>query len=215
MRQIANSEVAVDCGAHTGYFSLLGAAVNKNTKIVSFEPLQAAYERLRLNIRINSLTETISPFQLALGATRGQSEFSVPVHADGLLPTGAGASREHQPSNVAIETREVELDCLESVLQSMQLQNESVKLMKIDVEGGELDVLKGMENILKTAKPDLIIELLGSLASRVVPDYLKAFGYEWATVVEGKMALETTSVPNGNVLFSTRIPSLLSLFRGS
>jgi hypothetical protein len=56
---------------------------------------------------------------------------------------------------------------------------ERVALVKIDVEGRELDVLRGMSGLMKESHPKIIVEVIGAAQIEVVRAFLKNYGYEF------------------------------------
>ena len=136
--------VAVDVGAHVGYYTLLFAKlVGEDGHVFAFEPIPAVSRCLEQNIRLNGFTN-VTRFSTALLDVDGNS----PIGRKGKLVQGDATSTE----DPIIETRV--FDHWREVWGIG-----SVDLIKIDVEGAEMNVLLGMEKYLCDSKPRLLIEL--------------------------------------------------------
>ena len=102
----------------------------------------------------------------------------------------------------ATEKREVEVRMLNEIANSA----EDVQLIKIDVEGTELNVLKGSDEILNKHKPVLIVECLSDEDEASITDYLAGFGYQPFRYVEQRIQHSSQVISQGrgvdrNVLY--------------
>lgn len=135
----------VDVGANVGTYSLL-AATTPGAQIWSFEPATQAFDRLRENVALNQLESRLRTYRVAVGAAPGRA----------LVTTGGDTvNRLLQPGESAA-CEEVAVVALDHVIDAATAR--SVRLMKIDVEGFEEQVLRGAERILQTSAPVLIVE---------------------------------------------------------
>lgn len=133
--------VFYDLGAHWGYFSLLASKlVGTQGKVMAFEPMPENYSRLQRNVRANGI-ENLNIFHLAISDHNGQIKFSNTddSFANSYLNVG-------DKSGVLVDT--VSLDSF-----AQEEKNTPPDFIKIDVEGAELDVLKGAKNLIHTYKP--------------------------------------------------------------
>jgi FkbM family methyltransferase len=135
----------VDVGANIGLMSVFVANKFKNSEVVAFEAHPKTAEILRGNIELNDLSN-IQIVQKALGAKAGK----VVIYDNWQMNRGAASIMYGDEGN---EGYEVEMTTLDSVM------NRKVSLVKIDVEGAELDVLKGMQDVIVRDKPTLIVEI--------------------------------------------------------
>ncbi len=147
-KNLKNGHVFIDVGANIGLVSLLaGKLVGENGKVFSFEPQPEVYNDLQENIKINSLNN-ILPFNIGLGNENKQMTlFS-------NLSVNRGASSLIQPSDPSGEFKVV-INRLDDFLEKHQIKR--VDFVKIDVEGFELEVLKGMNRLLNTENPPVLI----------------------------------------------------------
>ena len=135
------NDVVYDIGANVGFYSMLSAAVS-NRPVYAFEPSPRNYEYLLKHIEMNGF-DTIKPFMLAVGDFDGTASFDAdcdPV-AQRISPSGS---------------LNVEVCQLDTAVKKYGLLAPSI--IKIDVEGHELEVLKGAVQLLQDYKPKLYIE---------------------------------------------------------
>jgi len=134
----------VDVGANIGWLSLIGAQkATKNGKVYAFEPVPSTFDILKSNKEINNFTQiTLKQFAL------GNKEENVTIYPEKENRGGASILNHQSENGVEIEVK---------TLDSLNLKT-AINVIKIDVEGFELDVLKGGINSIKKDKPKLIIE---------------------------------------------------------
>ena len=141
---LADGEVFVDVGAHAGVYSILASSV-PGVRVVAVEPSTATFDRLAENIDLNDIGEQVTALRTALGSRGGEARLSTGRDAMNAL-----VHDDDQGEPVALST----LDSL-----TADLGAATVGLIKIDVEGSELDVLAGAERTLARSRPPLIVEV--------------------------------------------------------
>jgi len=138
------SGVFVDIGANIGVFSICIGS-RPGIEVVAFEPEPLNYRRLKQNITSNSAAR-VRPFNLACGCDNGGFlDFTVPFGKNRGVPF---VGRYPNPPIFALELR---VPC---VTVDSFLAREGISTIcgfKIDVEGFELEVLRGMENTLRNS----------------------------------------------------------------
>lgn len=155
----------LDVGAHVGYFSLLAARGAGSTgKVYSFEPEPQNYELLLKNIEINGYKNIVST-QKAVSNKVGSTTLFLTA-----LDNGRHSTYQHglpETGNVAVETT-----TLDYFLEAEGWPD--IGLVKVDVEGAEMDVLAGMGQLLDKS-PDLhmILEFSPSLLINAGTDPLQ------------------------------------------
>jgi len=133
----------IDVGANKGQFALAVLSVVPDVKVDCFEPLPAAATTLENWARTAS--PNICVHRIALSVDKGSAKFYVGSREDSsslLLP----ASGRLEMGLGIKDTIVVQKDRLENVLSTADVLRPS--LLKIDVQGGELDVLKGIGPLL-------------------------------------------------------------------
>lgn len=129
----------VDVGANKGDFSLLGSAlVGATGKVLSFEPEPNNCYWIRRSIELNGYNN-IQLFELALGDTNGDAQLYL------ARKSGWHTLIPHQRGRDA-GTLTVKKRTLDACLQEIHL--DQVDMIKVDVEGAELQVLRGARRTL-------------------------------------------------------------------
>jgi|SRR5215469_4494526 len=143
---LSRGDVVIDVGAYVGDFSVAILAHQPWAKIHAFEPLPAAFRTLQ---------KTLAPFgdvelrNVALGRVREERDFLVNnfEKASSFLVTGA--IMDKRPWGVDFSTKEmlrVPIVTLSDYLREQHIGQ--VRLLKLDVQGFELEVLAGAESVL-------------------------------------------------------------------
>lgn len=157
----------VDVGANSGYHTLLAWKVAGPAGcILSFEPNPAAFNRLVANVALNtgaSEETSLRQFNLALSDSSGVAELRISRWTDGssslILPTRQTKARIP-----------IKLQPFDSLW-----NGEALDVIKIDVEGHELPVLRGMSRALESSpNARLIIEWNPDYAGTDLWEYLRA-----------------------------------------
>ena len=140
---IQSGSVFYDLGAHWGYFSLLASKlVGDKGRVYAFEPMPRNFRHLQKNLEINS-TQQIELFNLAVSEKIGKVRFS--NTDDSFANTYVTNS-----SGNLLEICAINLDSF--------IEKEGIlppDFIKIDVEGAELDVLKGAKETIVHFRPKI------------------------------------------------------------
>jgi FkbM family methyltransferase len=132
-----------DIGANVGAYSLVASAItNGDIKVFAFEPGFGTFAELCLNVRQNRAAESIVPLPVALGWSNGLFEFKYSDVTPGAARHNWGGTEAREPDFV-LRTAVFRLDDLIDLL-SLPLPT----LLKLDVDGPELDVLRGATRLL-------------------------------------------------------------------
>jgi FkbM family methyltransferase len=142
----------IDAGANIGYLTLHFARRCKDGHVYSFEPDQKNFVFLQENVRLNHFENQVTIFKKALGETRGTATLyrvdSNNPGANRILPT---------PPESKVPSEPVEIVTVDELNDQGIFRN--VDLIKIDVEGFEVKVLKGAVRLIQQWKPILFVEL--------------------------------------------------------
>ena len=167
----------VDVGANMGLYSLFAAKkVLPQGWVLALEPSSREYELLKRNVQLNGL-QNVRALRVAASDRSGTAELLIaPLKNAGHNTLGAFGY------DTALERKEVvPLERLDDVMRKEGVQR--VEVIKIDVEGAELLVLRGAVETLRRFHPLLLLELSertlrhqGSSAREVL-DFLKREGY--------------------------------------
>ena len=141
-------DVFFDVGSNVGSFTLLASGVCQ-VKSFTIVPVSSTFVLLNKNIELNSLQDKVTTINAAAGAAAGMITFTASEDTTNHAILNADAN-----TSSSIEVPLITID-------SISNQNQPA-LMKIDVEGFETEVLKGMTNTLdQTVLKAIIIELNG------------------------------------------------------
>jgi FkbM family methyltransferase len=174
-------EVVYDIGANIGWYSLLAArGVGADGAVVAFEPSVLNAACVQENAARNRLGNvTVIPAAVtdrdgwAVFLDRGSLEGRL-EKADSQAQAERRAKRDQSHKGASV----VPVLTLDSWISETSTKPPSI--VKIDVEGAEMGVLRGMTGTLRSAKPVLIVELHGTRDE--VADFLDEVGYEHAPI---------------------------------
>lgn len=158
--RLSDGDVFVDVGANIGYYSLLAAgSVGIHGEVVAVEASPALFGELHRNAVASSHGDRIRRVNVAAGARSGTlTIYAGPRHNAGMSTT-LPSRHLHAESTVAVEP-------LEQILTFQEIA--SARLIKIDVEGAEPDVLAGMRNLIDALRED--VEIVVELSPQWWPD---------------------------------------------
>lgn len=146
---IQPGHVFFDIGANVGFFSLVAASSsNRSCRIFAFEARRSAARMLRRNLRANGMHGAV--WEVAVGDHEGEVDLMVGEH-----PGGATIARDvAEPGAKPLRVPSITID---AAIESGRLPDPDV--VKIDVEGAELAVLRGMARTLRRARPVVVFEV--------------------------------------------------------
>jgi len=145
---LRKEDTFLDVGANIGSYTVLSAGVC-GAKTISFEPAPLTYNYLLRNVELNKLNERVTTWNAAVGAEPGEISFT-----SGLDTVNHVLANYETEDSVRVEVY---------ALDDLISREENVSLIKVDTEGFETEVLKGMPALLKSpALKAIIIELNGS-----------------------------------------------------
>jgi FkbM family methyltransferase len=139
-------QVFIDVGANIGWYSIL-AAVQHGAEAYAFEPSQRELARLKRNAALNRVG--IRTFAVALGDVDGECSLMLATSGSHTL-NRIGAAEALTPNGVTCEMRR-----LDTVLGPETLRRTG--LVKIDVEGYEMNVLRGMEGAFEHLRQSAMV----------------------------------------------------------
>jgi FkbM family methyltransferase len=172
LRQTATPGMTfVDIGAHLGFFSFYAAALlGPAGRVIAFEPDPDLYEALVRSARLNH-PDRILCANTALSDTTGQAVFyrAKKPASSSLVPEKPG--REHRYH----DTITVACQRFDDYMKEREGDLRTLRLIKCDVEGHEVQVVSGMlETLVRAAFPTLWIEVRGPGGSTRAPNTFEA-----------------------------------------
>jgi FkbM family methyltransferase len=173
--------ICYDVGANVGFCSLLlGRLVSPSGTVLAFEPDPANYAWLQHNITLNP-SLSITAKRLALGKRDGYGDM---VHV--RSSTQRKVLYAEHVDNAADPQSLIPVRRADALINSEAIPPPD--LIKIDVEGAELEVIEGMDALLRTKRPVLICEMHGNLLE--MKRLLSEYGYSYV-LHTGEPSLDT------------------------
>ena len=170
VRELAPGQAFFDVGANVGYYSILASRlVGPTGKIIAFEPVVRNLSYLQRHVELNGAANVrVLPF--AVSGEGGLLSFTTgPNSAMGSID--ASGSGDVLVSAVTLDEIATRLGILPDML-------------KIDVEGAEMDVFQGAANVLATRPKIFLSTHSPDLRDRCL-GHLKGLGYNVEPLVEG------------------------------
>ncbi|MBB5703759.1 FkbM family methyltransferase [Ochrobactrum daejeonense] len=156
---LQKGDVVLDIGANVGNHTLYLAGIG-GARVMAYEPNPHLADAIRRSVQLSGLGNAVTVRNIGLGKVAGHAHFEKDI------PENLGAQK---------------LDIGEGELQVERLDDQDipspVKIIKIDVEGMELDVLEGGRELILRDKPILYIESATEANYRQISTYLAELGY--------------------------------------
>ena len=157
---IRPGDVIFDVGAHYGYYTLLCSTLaGPNGKVFAFEPSPGNIPRLQKHIRLNHC-DNVTVLEVALSDHEGRARFD----------NRAGSGTGHLSPSGRIEVPITTLDTLSTPWPAPNV-------VKIDCEGAEVEVLRGSEKTIRSAKPAIFLSTHGDELKQTCFNLLEQWGY--------------------------------------
>lgn len=145
-RSLKAGELVYDVGANAGGYAVF--MLSCGCSVVAFEPVPKTFKRLKENVVLNAQIGSIVPLNVAVGSSAGMVSMTQDDDTGNKITEGPAA-----------RTIQVECRTLDSVVAEQGIP----AFVKIDVEGHELNVVRGMRETLKDPKlRGLLIETFRS-----------------------------------------------------
>jgi FkbM family methyltransferase len=170
-----SGDLVIDAGANIGYTaSILGRRVGPKGKVICFEPHPDVFDSLRENVEVWKKDPRCGAFvlyQAALGVENGRAS----LHTNDWFLTNRGTAWVSKKVEATPDLRIVDVPIRN--LDSLLGEDETIGVLKMDVQGSELSVLQGMTRLLRRhAVRDIVFE-----EERIFPapthEYVKSQGY--------------------------------------
>jgi FkbM family methyltransferase len=205
-RLLKPGDVFFDVGANVGYLSAIAAGiVGIRGQVHAFEPAPEYFAQLK---RLAELNPAHSIFANPCAAGEKNTVRTIYLTRE----AGQNTLVSHYKGAIDITaTQQVRVVRLDSYIEEEEI--ERIALIKIDVEGYELNVLKGLERYFRRAghRPPIICEVapraypLMATALSDLARYMKSFGYSAFDVADGASAVDVCAMRSvDDVLFLAR-----------
>lgn len=140
--ELQEGEVVIDVGAHVGIFAVKAAkAVGEQGTVIAIEPEPGNQALLAENIVSNGVDRIVTVVRKAAGSEKGKDKLHLST-----LSTGHSFHKVSRYGEAMDDCVDVDVDSLDDIVSELGVRE--VDFVKIDTEGWELEVLKGMSAIL-------------------------------------------------------------------
>jgi len=172
----------IDAGANFGWYSVhFSKWVGENGNVFSFEPIPQTYKELQENIDLNKCTN-IQGLNRALGNREGNIEFFLPKTF-----RGRGLASEY---NYYGERVNIEMTTIDSFVFVNKINH--LEFIKADIEGGELNLIRGGIETIRRFHPDFLLEIEEwhtdrfGYHPREIFSFFKGLGYNAFAIIDKK-----------------------------
>lgn len=169
LRLLRPDDVVVDAGANIGWYTFLFARFLTGGECHAFEPLPSLFYRLDEARSFNEVRSRLFLNRQALGAQTGRAE----LHTFRELHHGLTSLSTLGRND--FEALDVEMETLDAYVERQKIRR--VNIVKLDVEGAELAVLQGGQNLLRSERPPVFVMEMNIETSA-------AFGYHPRELVQ-------------------------------
>ena len=200
VKDIKAPETIIDIGSNKGQFILLMEQIFPNKIVYSFEPI---IEMINKQKKFFKYKKNITFHNLALGSSICSKEFLITSRMDSSSFLKVASNTNKSKNYSVIEKRDIKVSTLDEIL-----LNEIFLyplLIKMDVQGYELEVLKGAKNLLK--KTDyLLLEVSenemyqNQPTEKIIIEYLKDLNFE-IFKANNWLSIKNTNFKQRDILF--------------
>lgn len=180
------SNVIIDVGANTGVYSILAKSNNRHSQVLAIEPISTNFQVLTSNVKLNKFE--INCEQVALSDENGTAKMY--MFKDKLnYMTSINSNRyEGNPDIIqGKEIVEVEVPLERFSVLFDKYKFPSLDLIKIDVEGHEVQVLSSMISLIEQFRPNILVEILSDEVATSLNLIFKDLGYYYIEIDEVNM----------------------------
>lgn len=178
IKGIKTPETIIDIGSNKGQFILLIEKIYPNKNIYSFEPIKEMIDKQK---KFFAYKNNIIFHNVALGSSTTLKEFLITARMDSSSFLKIVSDKNKSKNYDIVENRNIQINTLDDLLINEKISHPV--LIKIDVQGYELEVLRGANNLLK--KTDyLLLEVSknemyqNQPIEKVIVEYLKNLNFD-------------------------------------
>jgi FkbM family methyltransferase len=170
-------DTVVDVGAHIGHYTILSSMrVGMGGKVVSIEAHRGNFDMLNRNVKLNHLSNVVT-LNYAVFSKETKINLYLPAEeSDFTIYNTVMTDRSGKDGEKFVE---VDANTLDNLLQQNGINAEGVNWVKVDVEGAELEVLRGATDVLSKSKNiALLIEVHGSHLYEPIKEFIYGFNFK-------------------------------------
>lgn len=147
-------ELVIEIGANIGYFALIEMdALDEGAELVAFEPDDSNADLLKTNLALNDRLDAATIERTAVGPERGTAELQLSSHSNLNQIRSETVIEDNHDTD---ETITVDMWSIDEYLDESDYAPDAVAAVRMDIEGYETEVLRGMETVLRADGPTVI-----------------------------------------------------------
>lgn len=164
-KYVTRGDWVIDIGANIGHYTCqLSNIVGPNGRVIAFEPILSTFALLAANVQLLEYSN-VTLINAAASDETIVTGISVPVFTSGL--------KNFYQASISSEPNEADLNILALPVDNLGLRKK-VAFIKIDAEGHEPSVIRGLHKLLEKDKPRIVIETV----TNEIHTYLTQLGYK-------------------------------------
>jgi FkbM family methyltransferase len=177
IKNINKDKIFLDIGANIGRFTVLNAL--RGYKVYAFEPAEPIFKQLERNVKLNNLSNVVL-IPYALSDEENEFEFE---YFEGFESSSRIKERGGEFSKYA-KILKIKTKRLDDIVKEYNIDIDKIRLVKIDVEGHEYNVIKGgIKTFEKLKNVDIIIEIWNSNPNKEKTlELMKELGFEYKQI---------------------------------
>lgn len=175
MRLSENAKVIFDIGANFGLYGLIAKAIEPDAQVFLVEALRKNCVRIQENLRLNSMNAVV--VNRALGNQQGSVKFFDMDSHDNTIGSIYRSFVEMHQHHTEIKEIEVSMTTLDDVMEEYRLTK--LDLLKVDVEGAELELLSGALRTIKDSQPDILFEISSPENAEAINRLISGLGFNY------------------------------------
>lgn len=181
LRFIKKGDTVLDVGAHAGYYSLLAAnQVGERGKVIAIEPHPLNLAYLWNHFKINNV-QNATILDCAIGSMNQWVSFD----------TSAGTGRAQVEQTFSKSSELIEMKTLDSLFERGLVGKP--KVIKMDIEGAELEALKGARTLIRSSQPAFVLSTHGHTTKAKCIQFLAEQGYRISLLGDDCISAEFSS----------------------
>lgn len=169
-----SGKLIVDGGANIGNHTVFFAGVI-GAQVIAFEPQPFNYAFLVSNVYLNCLESNVNIRKVALGNSSGKISLVQAISDNhGSYTADTTLVKLNDEKEASLDTFDVEVSTLDAELVRY---GDAISIIKLDLEGMELDALRGARNIIAKSLPVIAVECFTRSTYQQIKEFLSTFGY--------------------------------------
>ena len=167
--------IVFDIGANEGFYTLWMKRNNPKLKIVALEPVPSTFKLIEKNVRSNKLKDVIL-VNKALTSKKGKIKFEIVPEVSAICATDINFQKRPWLDTGRIKKIRVNSTSLNDLCKEFRIDH--IDILKMDVEGSEMEILKSSKKMLKNISK-IIIEFHSKKLKRDCINLLKKSGFKF------------------------------------